>query len=493
MTGTVACHPPLDLPPRPSSLPDLSRKTELISPTFHSKLNLTILENPPAISSLAKANYWGDKTIQDLSALRTAPTHPYNPRPASPISKQGNVSILGLRHLSPLLENGEDDLARYTSIGIVQIPSPVFSRPLVCIRSATPIALPSLLERDEYQQISQNIQSISELTEEEKTRLTHYICANRNALFEKATSSGKNVRLYCHDHQLPRTVLVTPDKQIFVLLNQVVAKDDTKIAEGFSKKIKFCHEVTKGIVAVAGSSSQVEEVTKEFEMLSKFRGTPGIIEALALDTYISKLGQQKAVLITPYYKEKDLFHVVIEEGKVFSEEEARSLLLVLANALQAVHQERIVHRDIKLENILLDATKDPVLCDFGLARTIGDTNGGYTVGGTPMYFHPKYAEAYLRTINSGENHDALLALTTPSLDIWALGVLAFTISNTRVLGWTLIHDPIDTCRAIANLKEGWLPEPQDKSSLQHLIWKMLQVDFAKQISLPEIIAFLQAE
>lgn len=65
----------------------------------------------------------------------------------------------------------------------------------------------------------------------------------------------------------------------------------------------------------------------------------------------------------------------------------------LASALEAAHSKRILHRDIKPQNILLDAIREPYLTDFGLARLVdsaGLTESGVFVG-TPSYASPEQA------------------------------------------------------------------------------------------------------
>ena len=64
---------------------------------------------------------------------------------------------------------------------------------------------------------------------------------------------------------------------------------------------------------------------------------------------------------------------ITTSGKL-SEKESRRLFRQLLSALDHVHSANIVHRDLKLENILLDRNRNILLTDFGLGRTFeGDT------------------------------------------------------------------------------------------------------------------------
>lgn len=83
----------------------------------------------------------------------------------------------------------------------------------------------------------------------------------------------------------------------------------------------------------------------------------------------------------------------------------------IALALQHLHERRIVHRDVKTENALLDERGYAKLCDMGFARyVLGKTS---TLAGTPDYMAPEM-------IDFPHTHDL-------SVDWWALGVLTFEL------------------------------------------------------------------
>ena len=68
----------------------------------------------------------------------------------------------------------------------------------------------------------------------------------------------------------------------------------------------------------------------------------------------------------------------------------------VARALGFAHREGVVHRDIKVDNILFDSHGNAVVADFGIARAVsGYTNqtGTNMVVGTPQYFAPEQARA----------------------------------------------------------------------------------------------------
>jgi tetratricopeptide (TPR) repeat protein len=94
-----------------------------------------------------------------------------------------------------------------------------------------------------------------------------------------------------------------------------------------------------------------------------------------------------------YLEGQDLRAVLKERGKLPPEEAARIILQIL-RALEVAHGEGVVHRDLKPQNIMLDANGRAYVMDFGIARSAylpGMTQTGALVG-TPEYMSPEQAK-----------------------------------------------------------------------------------------------------
>lgn len=112
--------------------------------------------------------------------------------------------------------------------------------------------------------------------------------------------------------------------------------------------------------------------------------------------------------IMDHVADGDLFELVKRTKKSFIEHECRKIIFTLVNALNDLHQHRLIHNDIKLENLLYNCTKKRLLlCDYGLVRMI-DTPSMYD--GTTVYFSPEKIQK--QPYN-------------PSFDWWAVGVVAY--------------------------------------------------------------------
>ena len=80
----------------------------------------------------------------------------------------------------------------------------------------------------------------------------------------------------------------------------------------------------------------------------------------------------------------------IEKVRRFPEETVKFYVAQLALGLAYLHDNNLIHRDLKLENVLMNRDGYIKLCDFGLAKLLGCTNDiTYTFCGTTEYLAPE--------------------------------------------------------------------------------------------------------
>ncbi|MBB5867746.1 serine/threonine-protein kinase [Allocatelliglobosispora scoriae] len=119
-----------------------------------------------------------------------------------------------------------------------------------------------------------------------------------------------------------------------------------------------------------------------------------------------------AYLVMEYVEGESLSQTLVRHGGRFTTQSALALIVQAAEALQAVHDKGIVHRDVKPGNLLVRLDGTVVLTDFGIARTQDNTSlttpGG--ILGTPSYLAPE---------------QVLGQLASPLSDVYALGIVAY--------------------------------------------------------------------
>ncbi|TNJ29275.1 Kinase, NEK [Giardia muris] len=139
-------------------------------------------------------------------------------------------------------------------------------------------------------------------------------------------------------------------------------------------------------------------------------------------------------------------------GRPYTDREVWRVIREVAAALAYLHEKRLVHRDLKPDNVFLSSDGRCVLGDFGVAKVLEDSSQMGTYAGTKPYMAPE--------IHREERYGK-------SVDVWALGVVAYEMCTGRL--------PFRNVAAVLN--ETSAPHLEGRpSELAALISRMLSKD-----------------
>ncbi|KAI0090643.1 hypothetical protein BDY19DRAFT_984342 [Irpex rosettiformis] len=174
-------------------------------------------------------------------------------------------------------------------------------------------------------------------------------------------------------------------------------------------------------------------------------------------------------LVTELCSGGELFDYLAEKGRL-SEDETRLFFGQLCLAVAYLHEKGIVHRDLKLENVLLDERCRVKLGDFGFTREFERGVFLETFCGTTGYASPEMlmSQKYLG----------------PEVDIWSLGVILYTL-----LTGTLPFDDDNEVIMRAKVIKGEFEDPEWLSDdARNLLKSILQSEPPKRLTIAQILA-----
>ena len=188
------------------------------------------------------------------------------------------------------------------------------------------------------------------------------------------------------------------------------------LASGGMGHVFLCRHTTLHVPAAVkvvpfDASPQVSErILAEAELLASL-DHPHIVRALE----VGSLDDESPYLLMEFIPGSDLSKPV-DSGRTLPVQQTLRVLDQAACALDYLHERGIVHRDVKPQNLLLDASANSAvkLIDFGIAvRTGGNTfDFARALAGTPGYMAPEQAAG---------------APCSPAVDLYAFGALALEL------------------------------------------------------------------
>ncbi|CAK89508.1 unnamed protein product (macronuclear) [Paramecium tetraurelia] len=215
------------------------------------------------------------------------------------------------------------------------------------------------------------------------------------------------------------TLLYISDSSDFDAYSQISVYQIMKVLGegGFGKVMLGKHKVTGEQVAIKlidsgklWNAEDIDLVFREAEVMKNLRHN-NIIKILNCYT----LPNMQVVLIMEFLQGGDLVEYIQEKGGL-SEEEARVIFRQIAEAIRYCHDKRLIHRDLKLENVLLTSKVEKMIkiIDFGIATVSTNFTIDKVDRGSLSYMPPEVVGGQATEIR-------------PAIDIWALGVILYAL------------------------------------------------------------------
>ena len=242
-----------------------------------------------------------------------------------------------------------------------------------------------------------------------------------------------------------------------------------EIGHGAFGKVNLCLHIGSGhLVAMktfvkkdSKYKETKEKLKNEVEVLSKLHHPfiNQILDNFETDTHF---------FIVMEYICGDLLSFIRKRNKL-NEQIAKMIFKQLIEGLKYIHKKNIIHRDIKLDNILIDTTNTVKICDFGVSRKIERGEKIYERCGTPAYIAP---EIYKK-----------IGYTGFQSDVWSAGItLYYILSGNLPFKGNNIHELENA------ILYGEYKKIKDISfEANDIIDRMLRLDPKDRITIEEIL------
>ncbi|KAI1079957.1 hypothetical protein F5B20DRAFT_570684 [Whalleya microplaca] len=173
-------------------------------------------------------------------------------------------------------------------------------------------------------------------------------------------------------------------------------------------------------------------------------------------------------MLFEYVNGGQMLDYIISHGKL-KEKQARKFSRQIASALDYCHRNSIVHRDLKIENILISKTGDIKIIDFGLSNLFAPRGHLKTFCGSLYFAAPELLQAR--------------AYTGPEVDVWSFGIVLYVLVCGKVP-----FDDQSMPALHAKIKKGLVDYPSWLSTeCKHLLSRMLVTDPRQRASMFEVM------
>ncbi|KAI1180197.1 kinase-like domain-containing protein [Nemania sp. FL0916] len=285
------------------------------------------------------------------------------------------------------------------------------------------------------------------------------------------------------------------EKEVMAKLIEAVSKDDPNMSYSKQKKIGqgasgsvYVAKVKEGAVSpvardvLRNFGSRAQVAIKQMDLAHQPRKELIVNEIMVmkdskhrnivnfLDAFLRNNNSELWVVME--YMEGGALTDVIDNNPVITEEQISTICLETCRGLQHLHSQNIIHRDIKSDNVLLDARGNVKITDFGFCAKLTETKSKRaTMVGTPYWMAPE-------VVKQKEYG--------PKVDIWSLGIMAIEMIESEPP--YLNEEPLKALYLIATNGTPRLKKPEKLSKeLKAFLSVCLCVDVKSRASADELL------
>lgn len=216
------------------------------------------------------------------------------------------------------------------------------------------------------------------------------------------------------------------------------------------------------------SSHPLDEISREIAIMKKL-DHPNVVK---LYEVIDTPDSQHLMLVMEYMEKGPVLQTDRQSGfDRFPEELAAEYLRQACRGLDYLHYNNVVHGDLKPENLLVSASGQLKISDFGSSSVVDGRQIQQRMAGTPAFRAPELVE------NS--------SIDPVAADIWALGVCLYCF----IFGCLPFQgqSPLEVLNAISTSEVGYPQEHPVSDSLKDLFNRFFQKDPKLRITMPELM------